>query len=95
VEDLLEQQGTDATCRRLIDALGTDPTVDYDDNGAVGHVLHSRERQPLLPAAVARTMPVSDGHGTSGRADGPSNSYRRTPSQRVTLCQVFARTLHN
>ena len=53
VETLLEEQASDQFCRHLSTLVGAHPTIDFDEFGAVGHMLPSGEFQLELPTSLA------------------------------------------
>ena len=57
VETLLEEQASDQFCRHLSTLVGAHPTIDFDEFGAVGHMLPSGEFQLELPTSLASSTP--------------------------------------
>jgi hypothetical protein len=59
LENFCEQQATDEARCRLVEILDVSPTVDYESHGFIGHVLRSGEFQPLIPALIAKAIPIT------------------------------------
>jgi hypothetical protein len=65
IEDLIEFQNMDPTCRQLCDSLVISSAVDYNSHGVIGNMLPSGEyqfvyhRRSRLPRFLSRKLPQS------------------------------------
>jgi hypothetical protein len=58
IEDLVESQHVDPTCRQLCESLVISSAVDYDPHGVIGNVLPSGEFQICVPPTLTTSTLV-------------------------------------
>jgi hypothetical protein len=58
IEDLIESQHTDSTCRQLCNSFVISNAVDYDSHGVIGQVFPSEEFQICVPPTLTMSALV-------------------------------------
>jgi hypothetical protein len=94
-EDLVAHQHSDPTLRHISRSIGSDPSLEYDDFGAVGRVVPSGEFQVSLPPTLAANTPVTLVQPISyptperdARVRGDAHHLRREVVQGITSLQA-------